>query len=103
MWSDIFTLVSSSEDGFCIELASKEHEVFKAHFKNNPMLPGFIFFEICSSVLNHEILSIKKAKFLKPVRPCERLTFLVKSLNEKISVKVENKKTKVAEFVYEKK
>jgi len=62
---------------FTIVLTDENHPVFKAHFPNNPILPGFVLLDLSAMVLNVEILSIKKAKFLFPIGPNSILDFYI--------------------------
>lgn len=101
MYNDIFSLIARKEHAFEIQLATKEHPVFKAHFENNPLLPGFIFFEICASVLDHTLTKISKAKFMHPVKPEDILNFVIDTKEKQIRVSVKKEETKVAELVYE--
>ena len=58
-----------------VTLSTKEHPVFRAHFPNNPILPGFMHFDIVADAFNLKITSIKKAKFLKTALPAQTLIY----------------------------
>jgi 3-hydroxymyristoyl/3-hydroxydecanoyl-(acyl carrier protein) dehydratase len=58
-----------------VKLSDKNHPVFKAHFPQKPILPGFVNLEIISDVFNFEITNIKKAKFLGLIEPNQTLVF----------------------------
>ncbi|MCF6174035.1 MAG: hypothetical protein L3J44_09715 [Campylobacteraceae bacterium] len=58
-----------------IQLSDKNHPVFKAHFPQKPIMPGFIHFEIISNVFALKITTIKRAKFLKLIEPNQILTY----------------------------
>jgi len=68
-----------------IKLCDENHPIFKAHFPTKPIMPGFINFEIISEVFGKKIKSIKKAKFLKLVKPGQTLIYEKNKNNYKIS------------------
>jgi len=71
----LYNLKFKGENEAIIKLSDENHPVFKAHFPTKPIMPGFIHFEIVSEVFNLEIKSIKRAKFLKLVKPGETLVY----------------------------
>jgi len=91
----IYTLLQQEKDKITIKLSDKTHPLFQAHFPNNPILPGFIHFDIVSNIFNIKITHIKKAKFLKIVVPEQVLTY--EKNNNKFKVYCEN--TEIANFV----
>lgn len=58
-----------------IVLCDENHPIFKAHFPSNPILPGFVHFEIISDVFDIDVQTIKKAKFSKIVSPKQMLRY----------------------------
>lgn len=90
----LYELIASDENEATIKLSCEEHPIFKAHFPSNPILPGFIHFEIVSKLFNIDITQIKKAKFSDIVKPNETLCY--KRDTNKFSV-LRNKK-QVATF-----
>ncbi|MCF6330683.1 MAG: hypothetical protein L3I99_03965 [Sulfurimonas sp.] len=58
-----------------IKLSDARHPIFKAHFPSHPILPGFMHLEIISKLFEIEIISIKKAKFLKLALPEQILKY----------------------------
>jgi len=70
-----YEVLEKYEDRAVIKLTNKEHPVFKAHFPNQPILPGFIYFDIASQIFDINITSIKRSKFLKPALPNQVLVF----------------------------
>lgn len=102
MLSNLYKLIQKKEDSFSIKLSNSEHAVFKAHFPNNPLLPGFIMFEICCEVLNHEINEIKKAKFINKALPEDTLDFFIKQKESALHVDIKKEEIKIASIVYEK-
>jgi len=72
---DLYFLEFKSETRAIVKLADENHPVFKAHFPSNPILPGFVNFDIVADVFDLKIKSIKKAKFLKTVKPNQSLIY----------------------------
>lgn len=102
LFEHLFEILEESERYFRIKLTNKEHPVFKAHFPNNEILPGFMQIDIIAYLLNHNINNISKAKFLSIIRPEDIIEYYVASINEskyKIIIKSEDKK--VTEVIYE--
>ncbi|RLA77022.1 MAG: hypothetical protein DRG78_18005 [Epsilonproteobacteria bacterium] len=58
-----------------ITLCDENHPIFKAHFPSQPILPGFIHFEIVADIFELDITAIKKAKFTKIITPLQTLTY----------------------------
>lgn len=103
MLNNLFEILKKEENFFSIKLASGKHEIFQAHFPNNPLLPAFMMMEICSKVLKQEIIAIEKAKFIHPVFPQDLLEFFIKENGQRVSIKILKDTKKVAEILYEKK
>ncbi|WP_028876776.1 3-hydroxyacyl-ACP dehydratase FabZ family protein [Teredinibacter turnerae] len=58
---------------------SAEHPCFAGHFPGNPLVPGALllswvaaYFQVASG---GELVAIRNAKFLRPVRPGDQLTY----------------------------
>ena len=83
------------EHGVSYKKFNENEYFFKGHFPNNPIVPGVIIVEamaqtagIVVSYLLKEyseksvlFMSVNKAKFRKPIRPNEKVSFEVKFLN----------------------
>lgn len=72
----LYKIEFKSEDKAVVKLSDENHPVFKAHFPNHPILPGFANFDIVSDAFDLKITSIKKAKFLNPATPNQTLTYI---------------------------
>ena len=83
------------ENKATIKLADENHPLFKAHFPNMPILPGYVHFDIAAELFNINITTIKKAKFIKTVTPNQTLTY--EKNNNKF--KVYCKDEEVASFI----
>jgi len=75
MIENLYTVVYKDDSKATIKLSDENHPIFKAHFPTNPVLPGFVNFEIVSKLFDIDITSIKKAKFLKTLTPNQVLTY----------------------------
>ncbi len=84
----LYEVLSKDKSQATVALSDKEHPIFKAHFPSNPILPGFVHFEIASAVFNIEITTIKKAKFTNIVLPKQTLEY--KRDGSKFTVVCEN-------------
>lgn len=71
----LYSVQYKDEKKALIMLCNGDHPIFKAHFPSQPILPGFMHFEIVSDVFNLEITAIKKAKFTKVITPSQTLTY----------------------------
>lgn len=99
---EIFTILQKGEKYCKIGLRDENHPIFKAHFPNNPILPGFVLLEIASSVFGKEDKEIKKAKFLRQILPQSILEFNLEDKPKSIKVAVLQNEIKVAEIIYAK-
>jgi len=72
---NLYCLEFKSDTRAIVKLANENHTVFKAHFPSNPILPGFVNFDIVADVFDLKIKTIKKAKFLKTVKPNQTLIY----------------------------
>ena len=102
--NDLFEVIEKSENCYKIKLSSKEHPVFKAHFPDNEILPGFIQIDIIAKILNHRITNISKAKFLSIIKPQDIIEYHISNINEtKYKVIIKNENKKISEITYESK
>jgi 3-hydroxyacyl-[acyl-carrier-protein] dehydratase len=82
---NLYSIEYKDEFKAIIKLCDENHPIFKAHFPTNPIMPGFTNFEIISEVFGEKINSIKKAKFLKLIKPNQTLTYNKNKNNYKVS------------------
>lgn len=100
--NNLFYILNKDEDYCKIKLASKEHEVFKAHFKDNEVLPGFLQIDLLKELFSHEISSIIKAKFIKIIKPEDIITYNISTKNKKkYKAIIKKDDTKMSEIIYE--
>ncbi len=92
---NLYTVEYKDENKAIVKLSDVNHPVFKAHFPQMPILPGFVNFEIVSDVFNIKITKIKKAKFLKTARPNQ--TLIYERDNNKFKVFCDNEE--IANFI----
>lgn len=104
MLKDLFTIVQNTDTQIIIKLSDKNHPIFKAHFPNYPILPGFLLIEIVVNVLEDTIKKIHSAKFIAYTLPNDTIIYNVKkdALRTKIKiVKDDEQNSKIAEIIYE--
>ena len=80
----LYEVLKRSETEAIVKLTDASHPVFKAHFPQNPILPGFVHLDIIEDVFDLEITSIKQVKYSALVLPQEELTYLKESNNIKV-------------------
>jgi 3-hydroxyacyl-[acyl-carrier-protein] dehydratase len=85
---------------FEIRLKDKSHSVFKAHFPNNPILPGFIFLHICENALNIAMVEVVKAKFISFAKPCDILMLNALQKEDKIYAEFTCKDKKICSLIF---
>ncbi len=95
LFVDTCEIIIPGEYGKSQKLFSKDEYFFKGHFPNNPIVPGVIIVEAMAQtagiVVSYKLkefkeksvlfMSVNKAKFRKPIRPNETVSFEVKFLN----------------------
>ena len=90
----LYEVLEKSAEKARVKLSDASHPVFKAHFPDNPILPGFAHLDIIEDVFNLEITEIKKAKYSALVLPEEELLYK----REKKQIKVFSSDKLVASF-----
>ncbi len=81
---NFYKIISKDKNRVTIKLCDENHPIFKAHFPTNPIMPGFTNFEIISQIFDKEITTIKKAKFLKLIKPNQILIYEKNKNNYKV-------------------
>ena len=95
LFVDTCEIIIPGEHGKSEKLFSTNEYFFKGHFPNNPIVPGVIIIEAMAQtagiVVSYKLrefkeksvlfMSVNKAKFRKPIRPDEKVTFEVKFIN----------------------
>jgi len=71
----LYRVVSRQRGHVVVELSDASHPLFKAHFENNPLLPGFIQLDIIAEIEHKTIDAIQSAKFMKTILPGNRLVY----------------------------
>ncbi len=96
MFTDnLYTIEYKDQNKVVIRLSDKNHPIFKAHFPDEPLLPGYLNFDIVGEIFEIEINSIKKAKFLKKIVPNQIITYE----RDENKFKVFCKKEELANFI----
>ncbi len=95
LFVDKCEVIIPGEHGKSEKLFSQNEYFFKGHFPDNPIVPGVIIIEAMAQtagiVVSYKLkefkeksvlfMSVNKAKFRKPIRPNETVSFEVKFLN----------------------
>ena len=95
LFVDTCEIIIPGEHGKSQKLFSANEYFFKGHFPDNPIVPGVIIIEAMAQtagiVVSYKLkefneksvlfMSVNKAKFRKPVRPDEKVSFDVKFIN----------------------
>ncbi len=95
LFVDTCEIIIPGEHGKSEKLFSANEYFFKGHFPNNPIVPGVIIIEAMAQtagiVVSYKLkefkdksvlfMSVNKAKFRKPIRPNEKVSFEVKFIN----------------------
>ncbi|MEA2090846.1 MAG: hypothetical protein U9O83_00580 [Campylobacterota bacterium] len=75
LYNRLYNVDSKDTQRAIITLCDEKHPLFKAHFPSQPILPGFVHFEIVADVFGLDITTIKKAKFTKIITPSQKLIY----------------------------
>ena len=95
LFVDACEILIPGEHGKSQKFFSKDEFFFKGHFPGNPIVPGVIIVESMAQtagiVVSYKLreykeksvlfMSVNKAKFRKPIRPEEKVSFEVKFIN----------------------
>ena len=95
LFVDTCEIIIPGEHGKSEKLFSTNEYFFKGHFPDNPIVPGVIIIEAMAQtagiVVSYKLrefkeksvlfMSVNKAKFRKPIRPNEKVSFEVKFIN----------------------
>jgi 3-hydroxyacyl-[acyl-carrier-protein] dehydratase len=100
MDTNLYNIQTINDNSFEIYLSDESHSVFKAHFPNNPILPGFIFLHICENALDIVITEIVRAKFITFVKPCDILTLNISRKEDKIHAEFTCKYKKICVLIF---
>ncbi len=84
----LYRIVNQSDTQIDIELSDASHPVFKAHFENSPLLPGFLQLDIIAEILNKEIDTISNAKFMKPILPKMQISYVISETKRGERIKI---------------
>lgn len=97
----LYNIVENKKDKIVINLASKSHPIFQAHFPNNHILPGFCHIEIVSRVLKDNIKKIDSMKLQQKVLPEHLITYEIQTKDNKRKIKILDDKQIIGKFQYE--
>ncbi|SFV68561.1 hypothetical protein MNB_SM-4-1424 [hydrothermal vent metagenome] len=92
----LYEVLNRGENEASVKLSDESHPVFKAHFPQNPILPGFVHLDIIEDVFEMEITAIKKAKYSALILPTQTLVYK----RDKNRIKVFMQENEVATFSF---
>jgi len=98
---ELYTIISQSFEHVTLKLSDKSHPLFKAHFPQYSILPGFALIDIVAEVLHEEVVYIKYSKFIANIFPDDILECTIDKNEKKRTIKVYRNNKKVSEIVYE--
>jgi len=90
----MYSIDFKESDRATVTLCDENHPIFKAHFPSQPILPGFMHFEIVADIFGLNITTIRKAKFTKVITPSQTIRY--EKNNNKFKVFCQD--TEVASF-----
>jgi len=93
----LYAVLKKEENEASIKLSDATHPVFKAHFPQNPILPGFVHIDIIEDVFDVNVQGIKKAKYRALVSPKEILIY--KKENTKVKAFVDEEEVASFSFI----
>ena len=95
LFLETIEIIEEGKKGIGYVSFSKEETFFKGHFPHNPIVPGVVLIEALAQTAGVVVgqkfsnegrsvlfMSISSAKFRKPVKPNENLTFNVLKINQ---------------------
>ncbi len=97
----LYSILKQSSSEVKIKFTDKSHPIFKAHFPNNPILPGFLQIDVIANILNDEITNIKYSKFIAHIYPNDVVVYKIKMTAKQKIIKIEKNNKKISEIKYE--
>ncbi len=104
MLENLFTIIQKENTQVVVKLSDGNHPIFKAHFPNYPILPGFLLIEIIVNILGDSIKKLHSAKFIAHTLPNDTIIYNIKKDGLKTKIKIlkdDEKNSKIAEITYE--
>lgn len=104
MLENLFTIIQKENTQVVVKLSDENHPIFKAHFPNYPILPGFLLIEIIVNILDDSIKKLHSAKFIAHTLPNDTIIYNIKKDGLKTKIKIlkdDEKNSKIAEITYE--
>jgi len=100
--SKLYKIVHNEDEKIIVQLADENHPIFKAHFPQNPILPGFCHIEILSEILSDDITKIVLLKLKKKSLPTEKITYAITNIESKRKIKIlDEENTLIGNITYE--
>ena len=99
----LYTITQQNTQELTIQLANENHPIFKAHFPEHPILPGFALIDIMAECLNDTIVGINQSKFIANALPNDILLCNIENNQKQKKIKIFRDKEKISEIRYESK
>lgn len=99
MIETLYHIIEETQDSILVQL-NQDHEVFKAHFPNNPILPGACIMAIAKDLLCQReerdfiIEHVKTVKFVQTIDP--RATDVIRYIFEKLDTSSDTTTAKIS-------
>jgi len=97
----LYSILSQHNEHIALRIADDSHPIFKAHFPDFPLLPGFAIIDIIAEILEDDLVSIKYSKFLKSIYPNDTLECTIQHKENTRKIQIFRNKEKVSEIVYD--
>lgn len=97
----LYIILKKNKREITIQLTDASHPIFKAHFPNNPILPGFCHIEILSAILEDKITKVNFLKLQQKTVPKETITYTLAKKSNKRVIKITNDIKQIGEIHYE--
>ena len=86
--SKLYNILKHEDEKIEVQLADENHQIFQAHFPENPILPGFCHIEILTEILSDDISKIVLLKLKKKSLPNERISYVITNIESKRKIKI---------------
>ena len=100
---NLYTILEQSNEKIVVQLCDETHPIFKAHFPQYPILPGFILIDMIAEILNDKVVHIKQSKFIAQLLPDDVISCHIDTKGQQRNIKIFKNKQKVSQISYESK
>jgi 3-hydroxyacyl-[acyl-carrier-protein] dehydratase len=97
----LYRTIEENSNKIVIKLNTSEHQIFKAHFPNHPILPGFCHIEILSNILKDKITKINLLKLQQKTLPNDTIVYEIDTKENNRKIKILNNDKLIGKLQYE--